>query len=51
MPVQKTLENKDLVPREGYLIDYISGVEVKATPEEISYCLKFITRKNTSITV
>ena len=35
MPVQKTLENTELVPREGYIIDYISGVEIKARQEEI----------------
>ena len=35
MPVQKTLENKNSKPREGYLIDYVRGAEVKATPEEV----------------
>lgn len=24
------------IPKEGYVFDYISGVEVKATPEEIN---------------
>ncbi len=25
---------EELIPKEGYLIDYISGKEIKATPEE-----------------
>ncbi|MFX0074122.1 MAG: N-6 DNA methylase [Candidatus Hermodarchaeota archaeon] len=35
MPVQKNLKNEDVPPKEGYLIDYISGEQVKAIPEEV----------------
>ena len=44
MPVQKTLEDKAIVPREGYLIDYVSGLEVKATPEEVEAVQPFSKR-------
>jgi len=27
---------EELTPKEGYLIDFISGKEVKATPEEVN---------------
>lgn len=27
---------EEQTPKEGYLIDYISGKEVKATPEEVN---------------
>ena len=26
---------KEIKPKEGYILDYISGQEIKATPEEI----------------
>ncbi len=35
MPVQKDLINKKIKPKEGYIIDFISGFEVKAKPEEL----------------
>ena len=27
---------EELPPKEGYLVDYISGKEIKATPEEVN---------------
>ena len=44
MPLQKTLVNKKMEPREGCLIDYISGTEVRATPEEIEAVQPFSKR-------
>jgi len=35
MFTQKTLDNKDIKPKEGYLIDFASGEQVLITPEEI----------------